>query len=836
MRNLIAVAFLFLLSSPLLSQSFREQFTEANLLTEDGYYGLAIPIWQDLLKENEANANLNYKLGRCFLSLGLDRERALPFLIEASKDVRRIYDPFSSDFEGAPVETYFYLAKAYHIETSLDSAEKYYTKFLTDASKKHYLRPDAEKGLEMLKVARELMAAPVKAQIVNIGSPINSEFAEYSPIVAFDENTLYFTSRRVRDDGTNEGQIDAESGLYFEDMYVSYRSINGDWMEPELLDINVADKHSSIVSMSPDGRKLYIYKTFQGIGNIYVSEFLLGEGWTFPSLLGSNINSDANEYFAVVTADEQRLYFVSDRKGGLGGKDIWYVNKLPNGDWGKAINMGAPINTEGDEDAPYMHPDGRTMYFSSNGHRSMGGYDIFFAQQDAEGNWSQPKNLGYPINTTDDDHSYISTPNGRRAYYSSKTSNSLGSTDIYVIEYEPEEKFNVPVVDMSKYAVVKGWIFAAPGEKLPPELDIEIRNYKTGELEGIAKPVERNGSFVFIIPSGAAYNIDFLVGEKNVYHELIDIPSGVKYQELQREVFLPRRKSVKPAMALRDNVLGKAQKWRLAFANPTKRIPIGTKVFYLDQNEQVIDSVMVSKDGYFEFKPLARLQGFRLKPVMPANDTSGLTLVLLNAAPSLSDLELQRDGELFVEHPSEGGEQPIAANQPVSKPSSTPMKDDRADEAMPPKTLPKRATSKVPEVESGGKNDDCGIVQHAPEQGIYVFNVGFNVHQTFDQNIMRALVSAIKKQSERGTVVLTMSSSASRVPTGIKGGNKALAEMRLENGNRALLAALRNAGVDMNKISTKTGSAKICGPSYEQNGITGRVNWVDYQYFMVVTN
>jgi hypothetical protein len=238
-------------------------------------------------------------------------------LLKAAKDTKKIYDPFASDFKSAPIETYYYLAKAYHIHANIDSAEFFYQKFLDDASKKQFLRPIATRGMEMCAVARELMKNPVDAKIVNVGAPINSEFAEYSPIVAYDENTLYFTSRRFRTDGSNEGKLDARTGMFFEDMYVSFRSISGRWMEPELLNINVADQHSSVVSMSTDGRRIYIYKIFGGVGNIYESEFVLGTGWTEPSLVGSNVNSTSNEFFATITADEQRLYFVSDRKGGL---------------------------------------------------------------------------------------------------------------------------------------------------------------------------------------------------------------------------------------------------------------------------------------------------------------------------------------------------------------------------------------------------------------------------------------------------------------------------------------------------------------------------------------
>ena len=603
MRKFTWLLILLLASSGVNSQSFREGFTEANILTEDGYYGLAIPIWLRLLKDNKDNANLNYKIGRCYLSMGLDRDRATPYLKAASKDIRKIYDPFASDFKGAPIETYYYLGKVNHINTKLDSAEYYYQKFLSGSGPKHFLKPEAKLGIEMCKTARELMADSVKVQLSNLGLSVNSSYADYTPIVSLDENTVYFTSRRARTDGSNSEFIENTTGLFFEDMYVSFRNIAGQWMEPELLGINVANKHSSVVSLSPDGQKLYIYKIFNGVGNIYQSDFELGTGWSTPSLVGSNVNSESNEYFATVTADGQRLYFVSDRRGGKGGKDIWYCQLLPNGEWGKAINAGEPINSEKDEDAPYMHPDGKTMFFSSNGHRSMGGYDILFSQKNENNEWSVPQNLGYPINTTDDDYSYVVTPDGKRAYYSSKRKNSIGSADLYLVEYiEPETK-QAPIIDMSGFAVLKGWIFAPQGESLPNGIDINIAEKVSQNIVGTAKPVERNGSFVFIIPSGASYNINISLDSTLVYQEAIEVPSGTEYQELAREMFLFGQRENKPQLvAIGDEVLAKALRFRLDAMDLNQPIPLGSRVIYLDGENNAIDTAYVSKNGFLNSK------------------------------------------------------------------------------------------------------------------------------------------------------------------------------------------------------------------------------------------
>ncbi|MDC1221232.1 hypothetical protein N8Z47_01030 [Salibacteraceae bacterium] len=662
---------------------------------------------------------------------------------------------------------------------------------MDNASKKQFLRPKAEKGLEMCENAREFMANPVDAKIVNIGAPINSSFAEYSTIVAYDENTLYFTSRRVRTDGSNDTKIEAKTGMYFEDMYVSFRSISGNWMEPELLNINAADAHSSVVSMSPDGRRIYIYKTFSGNGNIYESEFILGTGWNSPELVGSNVNSEDNEFFATITADDQRLYFVSERSGGLGGKDIWYSNKLPNGEWGKAINMGEPINTEGDEDAPYLHPDGKTMYFASNGHKSMGGYDIFFSQLESD-SWTFPKNLGYPINTTDDDHSYISTPDGNRAYYSSKGANTIGSTDIYAVEYEVEEN-DRPKVDLSVFALVKGWVFPAPNQVLPAELEILIRDNETNEIMGQAKPVERNGSFVFIVPAGASYEVTLNIEDDQLYKERIDIPEGKVYQELSREIFLTPSDGKVKAIAIDDKVLGNVLKWRLSFKDDSKAIPLGSMVYYLDKEEQVIDSSYVSKDGYFEYKKLNPDEVIIIRPVIVSSGLLDLNITAINDASKKAP-KMNQFGQFFYEDGKEPKSDNTASNQAIVA-----TKDSKDNEV-------------ATKIDSPSKKDKMNNQSSQDEESRKGTEKEFYVHFQFNEvskipsTEIEKMVKAIKSKIElNGSASISLEGSASSIPTNRSGGNDELARLRLKFGKAALMKRLKEDGVDIDNKREKLG-------------------------------
>ena len=819
MKSYLTFLFAILLSNPSYSQSFREQFTESNLLTEDGYYGIAIPIWEDLLKEKN-NANINYKLGSSYLNLGIDRDRALPYLLNAAKDIKKTYDPFSSDFKSAPTETYFYLAEAYHISGNIDSSEFYYQKFLDQASKKQYLRPKASRGLEMCDNARELMANPVDVKITNIGAPINSPFAEYSPIVAYDENTLYFTSRRFRSDGSNDSKIEVTTGMHYEDMYVSFRSISGNWMEPELLNINATNTHSSVVSMSTDGRRIYISKTFSGNGNIYESEFIFGTGWTEPELVGSNVNSQDNEFFATITADEQRLYFVSDRSGGLGGKDIWCSNKLHNGEWDKAINMGAPINTAGDEDTPYLHPDGKTMYFSSNGHKSMGGYDIFYSQFE-NNEWTSPTNLGYPINTTDDDQSYISMPDGNKAYYSRKGANTLGSTDIYIVEYNTAENER-PSVDLSVFALIKGWVFPAPNEALPPELQILIRDIETNEIKGQAKPMERNGSFVFIVPAGQSYEVTLNLENEILQDERIDILEGVVYQELNREIFLaPSANGIK-AIAIKDDILGKVLKWRLSFINDSKMIPLGSIVYYLNQQGQIIDSSYVSKDGYFEYKKLDPPETYILKPSLSVADTLSLEINSINNKDNVAP-KMSRQDHIFYE---EG-----KAPKPIEKVATQ----------NPLKTQDELTEGQKDQPQSKKEKFDTKTTVEKPlipsDPKIFYIYFDYNVASNIPVKDIKTITTAIANElNSKGKASISLEGCASTLPANRKGGNQEMAELRLKFGKASLMKQLKADGLDINKISIMREESIVSGPENVYNPKVENKKYIDFQYFKVQLN
>ncbi|MCB9169223.1 MAG: PD40 domain-containing protein [Flavobacteriales bacterium] len=518
--------------------SFNWKFEEANRLMEEKFYNQAAEIWKELLDQQPDNANLNYKLGYSYFSSYNQKQKALPYL-EAAAQKRTSgygsfntsnYDPFDPKETNAPVEVDYYLGRAYHLNSEFDKADQFYQKFMDEVDPGHELWQQAKRGKEQTANARELVADPKPYEISNVGPVVNCEYPDFSPVLSVDGNALFFTSRRIRPDSSNAGIIDEKAGLPFENIYVSYKDRDGNWQEPELLNINPAGAgHLASVNVSADGQTLIIYRDDDGDGNLYESK-LVGELWSDPVLIGSDVNTKSWETHAALTADGNTLYFVSDRKGGFGGRDIYRVVRLPNGEWSKAQNIGNVVNTPYDEDGVFIHPNGRTMFFASKGHNSMGGFDIFSSEMQEDGTWTPPVNIGYPLNTVDDDVFFVTTADGLRGYFSSDKIGGYGEKDIYFVDL-PQE------MESEGLAVLKGFIVPPPGQGLPPSTILYVTDKATGEVKTY-KPRQRDGVYVVILPPCKEYNLDYRVDDKTIHTEDIFVECESAYQEINKEIYL----------------------------------------------------------------------------------------------------------------------------------------------------------------------------------------------------------------------------------------------------------------------------------------------------------
>lgn len=331
----------------------------------------------------------------------------------------------------------YWIGKSYQYGLDFDNALSFYNRYKQKLSAKaNYQGNDkipmetVDKSIVECMNGKEFVAAPGNFSIVNIGREINSEFEDYGPVLNESEDEIIFTTRR-RDGNLNQNV--ADDNKPYEDIFIS-RKNNGVWSYAANIGERVnTPYHDSNLGLSADGKTLYILKD-EGGGDIYYCKQLADGNWGAPVPLPGIINSSFEEKSITISKDGKTLYFSSNRPGGLGGTDLYKATMDGKGEWINVKNLGPAINTPFDEEGPFIDYDMVTLYFSSKGHKNMGSYDIFKSVYDPKKDkWSDPENLGYPINTPDDDIFYITSSDGKRAYYSSVRDDGLGYTDIFLI-------------------------------------------------------------------------------------------------------------------------------------------------------------------------------------------------------------------------------------------------------------------------------------------------------------------------------------------------------------------------------------------------------------------
>lgn len=525
--SVILLAGILLLISAGIPKSVRQKIVKADELFMQEDYDDALPLYLDAYKMDPSNANVSFKIGVCCLNISSQKHNAETYLFVAASNVSENYREGSVKEKHAPSTTYLYYGEALHLNNKFDEAIANFDKYKT------YIDPADTKALADVNLriqwcnnGKMLMANPVNILVDNIGANVNTEWPEYSPVISADEQTLIFTSRRPT---TTGGGKDPRDGMYYEDIYMSTRTDSG-WSKavPMANNINTPG-HEATIGISADGQQLLIYKDDAGDGNIYLSR-LMGENWMTPQKLTENVNSKSWEPSATITPDNNTLYFTSTREGGFGGRDIWRSVRLPNGEWSKPVNLGPKINTPYDEDAPAILADGKTLYFASNGPQSMGGFDIFSSTMDDDGNWGDPQNVGYPVNTSDDDVFFVPTPDNKHAYYSSaNNAGGKGEKDIYLLTFPQKEE--------TKLTVLEGTITSIFGG-VPENTVITVTDVATGENMGTYLPNSRTGRYVIILPPGRNYSITYEATDYLYQSDNVNVADTSAYQEIDRPVEL----------------------------------------------------------------------------------------------------------------------------------------------------------------------------------------------------------------------------------------------------------------------------------------------------------
>jgi outer membrane protein OmpA-like peptidoglycan-associated protein len=379
-----------------------------------------------------------------------------------------------------------------------NEAIQHMQQFLGNKSISKDLRTKGERRFANAVFAQNAVANPVPFTPVNLGSGVNSIYNDYHPSLTVDENTLIFTRMRPADAETDNGGSQFE-----EDFYISRRE-NLVWgaAVPLGAPLNTHGNEGAH-SVSPDGRYFYFTgcERPEGYGScdLYLSR-REGDKWSRPVNMGELINSGTWDAQPTIGPDGRTLVFTSRRAGGKGLADLWITHKRDNGTWTLPENLGDSINTPYDEFGPYLHPDGRTLFFSSEGHPGMGGKDIFYSRLKPDGTWSKPVNLGYPINTKNDELHMIVSPDGKKGYFSSDREGGTGLRDLYVFDlYEAARPQAV--------TYMRGKIRDAKTMN-PVAADVGVIDVETGEVRATTQSDKQNGEFLISLPSGSSYAVN----------------------------------------------------------------------------------------------------------------------------------------------------------------------------------------------------------------------------------------------------------------------------------------------------------------------------------------
>ncbi len=449
---------------------------ESHFLYEE--YELANPLY--LLLDSPDNLNILYKIGTSYVNITGEKDKAIPYLQAAVEDAA--YDAKTTSFreKRAPLDAWFYLGKAYLINNNTEDALETLTKF-------RQLAMDAEDkgGMKNVNYIDQLISAcqnaiefeksPLDITKQDLGPDFSQGSINDNPAVSFDGNTIAFTERR--------GIVNA--------IFVA-RKVNGLWETPvEITGTIEAGEDCSTCSLNSDGTELFLYKNDGYDGNIFSSTFTNGR-WNPIKKLNRNINTRFYESHAAVSADGNTLYFTSNREGGSGELDIWYSVKDFSGDWGPAVNLGPDVNTPYNEDTPFITISDSLLYFCSEGHMNMGGYDIFVSKREGS-SWTEPRNIGYPVNTTDDDKFFQPFNNHLNGYYSMTT--DYKQKDIFYIT------FNSNV--LSQYPEIRG-IFSVKDTAIffDDRYAVHLLDRMTGDTLDTAYPNRNTGQYNMIVRPG----------------------------------------------------------------------------------------------------------------------------------------------------------------------------------------------------------------------------------------------------------------------------------------------------------------------------------------------
>ncbi len=420
------LSFLFVLTFLLPVRLLIAQDENSRLNFLDGEYFLSEEAYPDALLSfkkvydagYEDNANLNYRIGVCYLNIEGEKEKAIPYLEKAIQNVTDNYREGSFKEEAAAPDAFLFLGNAYRINDQLDKAISTYNKFLDRFAKGYEKeRTYARQQIESCERAKDALKVPAAMKKENLGSKFNSGMDNFHAVQSGNDSVMAFMSQQK-----------------FYDAVYFVRKTRLGWTNPVNITPQIqSDGDQYVTSLSYDGKQMFLVKISNFDSDIMISEYDR-QTWSKSQNIGKPINSKYFESHASLSPDGKKLFFTSNRNGGFGEMDIYVSEKDASGHWGEPVNLGSTINTPLNEDSPFMSKDGQRLFFSSQGHQSIGGYDIFYSTLNENGTWSEPVREPYPLNTTDDDVFFYPLGDGNAGYLTRYEPDGMGSGDIYEVQ------------------------------------------------------------------------------------------------------------------------------------------------------------------------------------------------------------------------------------------------------------------------------------------------------------------------------------------------------------------------------------------------------------------
>ncbi|MFD2717390.1 OmpA family protein [Hymenobacter monticola] len=485
-----AVALTAAIAAPAEAQSTRKDLKTGNKFFEQENYRAAIPYYEKVLAKDPNNAKALFNAGISYMSF--DKEKASDYIYKAQKLKPKV----SKDVE-------YWLGRVDHLNYNFDEAVAHFQAYNATLKKNDQRKEEIAQLIKHSQNAKVQFNSPKDIFVKNLGPTVNTPYSEHSPVISSDDKLLIFTSRGENVTGASGKPSDkknkaiAADGEYYEDVFETTRVDDENWQKPRSLSTALNGKgHDASIQLFDNDTKLLMYRNDNN-GDIFISDRASGGDWSAPKALNGNINSKSFESDAFITPDGKTIYFSTGKYSEDGTLDLYYSTRSDGGDFGPAKSLGANINTKYDDDSPYLSKDGKTLYFSSRGHNTMGGYDIFKSDWDSVGRkWGAAQNMGYPVNTPDDDSYYRLSPDGSYAYLSSYRIGGYGEKDIYTINY-------------IKNANIKGKVFSAKDSTtVIPGVELVFSGQQADKTALSFRDISKaDGSYQVAVLSGRTYQV-----------------------------------------------------------------------------------------------------------------------------------------------------------------------------------------------------------------------------------------------------------------------------------------------------------------------------------------